>query len=207
MADSVLKINIDGSPLNTVERRKKAKLVAEEMAVILNHPSFNERILKMKYHGERSKWKDAPLEGILIHIRAAAEVLDPEVDYELDLIVDDYYSPFNTVGKTYPDVKYILCNTKFFDSYPTKLVGSNFLHEWGHKLGFDHDFNWTYERDFSICYQLNLIYEAVWEEVYGTGSGTQPHEDDLVQVCYRPWWKLGFKHCYWKPANAAQVTV
>lgn len=195
MMNSALKINVNGLALNTQERRDKATLVAQEMFFVVNHPSFKKRFLAMDFHGERSEWKDRTIEEIWDHFCEGAEILTPEKDGEVDLYVDDYYSPGSTVGKTSPTDKFIYCNTKFFDSNSTKYVGSNFFHEWGHKIGFDHDFRATAARDFSICYQINEIYEAVWEEIYGRPQA------DLVQVCYRAWPYFWRVRCEWRPAT------
>jgi hypothetical protein len=198
----MLRVKIDGEKLNTKERRDKANLIEDEMQLIVNHPRFKELFMQMDYHGELSLWRKATITEIWNYFINGAEVLDPELDNEIDIYVDDYYKPTRTIGHTYPSDPYIYTNTKYFDHTSSKNSGSNFLHEYGHKKGFSHDYKDTPRRDFSLCYQLNEVYEQVWEELFG-----DPSERDLVQVCYRSWKTFWFKRCYWKKSNAVEIPV
>jgi len=120
-----------------------------------------------------------------------AEVLDPEVDYEIDIYVDDYYSLKKVIGYTYRNTKYQYVNSRYFDKRSTKLIGSNVLHEYGHKLGFGHDFRRTKRRPFSVCYQLNDIYEECYDQLMG-------NLPQRIKKCYRSWRTLWLKkYCYW----------
>lgn len=189
----MLKIKANIDRLNTEERRVKASLIVDEMRIVLNSENLKNKILRItEYDGELSKWKGATITAIYSHIMSGAEVLDPEVDYEMDLFVDDYYTPTNTVGKTYPNDKFIYTNTNFFDTNSTKRIGSNFFHEWGHKLGFAHDYKDTPRRKRSLCYLMNRAYEEAWEDIFG-----EPSENDKVMVCERSWRTLFLQRCRW----------
>ena len=193
-----LKMNFDVSKLNTEERKKKALLVRDEMDLIINSDLFKEKFLGLTdYHGELSVWKDATITAIYQHIMEGAETLSPEIDNEMDLFVDDYYTIKRVIGMTYESDKFIYTNTKYFDTNSTKAVGSNFLHEWGHKIGFDHDFKATSRRDFSLCYLLNTIYEECWDEMFG-----EPSDNDKVLVCKR--YLFFFQRCNWVKVKDAE---
>lgn len=200
----MLRVNINYDKLNTEERRLKAGLVADEMQLILNSDLFKEKFLAIAdYHGELSKWKDATITEIFAYLMNGSEILSPDIDGEIDLFVDDYYTPKRVIGHTYDSDRFIYTNTKYFDTYSTKLVGSNFLHEYGHKKGFDHDFKSTARRDFSLCYLLNDIYERTWDELLG-----DPSERDKVLVCTRSWRTLFFQRCRWiKVKDAEPIPV
>lgn len=186
------KITIDGSRLNTEWRREKAQRVAHEMHTVINSKIFQDKVLKMDKWGETSKYKDAPNIEIYQMIMRGAEVLDPVVDNEIDIYVDDYYSIKRVIGYTYANTKWIYTNTRYVDSYHSKLVGSNFIHEYGHKLGFDHDFRSTARRPYSICYLLNDIYEQCYAILFKQTKSE-------VRVCYRSWKTLWLKkYCYTK---------
>ena len=119
-----------------------------------------------------------------------AEVLDPVIDNEWDIFIDGYFSMKRVIGYTMRNIKTIFVNTKYFDTRHKALVGSNIVHEYGHKLGFSHDFRATADRPFSICYQLNLCYEAAYSKIYNVYP-------EIKTVCKRNWKFLWLKKtCY-----------
>lgn len=187
----ITKINIDGTRLNSFARREKMTRVAQEMHTVINSKIFQDEILKMKpFKGERSKFKDASNGVIYKMIMEGAEVLDPTVDHELDIYLDDYYAFSSAIGKTSGGSKWIYVNTRYFDSMHSKKVGSLCLHEYGHKLGFSHDFRATTDRPSSICYQLNVAYDNAYDKIFGVNQPCR------VKVCKRYW--FFWKKCVWE---------
>jgi len=196
-----LKIKIDFKQLNTQPRRDKAQVIQNEMQLIMRSNLYRDKFLKMlderEYvNGELSKWKYASPNEIYYHVMSAREVLNPEEDNEVDIWVDDYYSFRRIIGFTSTKDKYIHTNTRYFDKRTSKLNGSNFHHEWGHKMGFSHDKRNTKRRKNSLCYLMNEIYEQCWDIMF-----SEPSANDKVLVCYRSWRNLWFKRCYWKYAG------
>lgn len=196
----MLKINIDAVKLDTEERRLKAHLVADEMQLIINSDIFREKFLAIdNLSGEFSAFKAWTITELYKYFMDGSEILTPEFDGEIDLEIDDYYAPSSAVGKTYPGRPTVFVNTKFFDSRTSKLVGSNFTHEYGHKKGFEHSFHDTPTRKYSLCYWLNRIYEETWDELLGEHS-----VNDKVLVCTRR--LFFFQKCTWIPVkNAAEI--
>ena len=90
-----------------------------------------------------------------------AETLSPEEDEEIDIDITLYYSNNSTVGYTYPNTNRIWVNDKFFAVNSLGKVAANVLHEWTHKIGFDHDFKRTTRRNFSIPYGVGTIIEKM----------------------------------------------
>lgn len=187
-----IKVEIDASRMDTRERRLKCVRVAVEMEKVLNSPEFKANLLSMPDHsGELSSYRNLTKEQLYDFLMAGAERLNPKNDNTLNLAVDDYYTFKGVIGYTYQDTHIIYSNTKFFDSndltrenHHMKMTGSNFIHEWGHKLGFDHDFNSTPRRPQSICYQLNEVYEKTWDEVILPTLQKYPKI-----IYYRRWFK------------------
>lgn len=196
----MLLVNINGDALNTEERRLKAQVVRGEMFTIWNHEAFKKNLLNQleDMHGELSKWGTKTPIAIYDYLMDGSEILDPIHDGEMDLLVDDYYTSSNTVGYTKPSTKFIFVNTKYFDERPTKKVGSNFSHEYGHKKGFSHDSKDTARRDFSICYLMNKAYEQTWDKLFLGESSP----NDKVLVCKRRF--FFFQKCVWVKVKDAE---
>ena len=112
---------------------------------------------------------------------SGADRHDETEDNVINLYVDDYYTVKKVVGYTLLSSKYIRVNTKYFDTNSNKRVGSNLLHEYGHLVGFSHDFRRTARRPFSICYQLNKAYEECHDRLIG------PREGSLAKVKVGRW--------------------
>lgn len=186
----ITKINIDASKIDSQERLDKINNVALEMHTVINSSIFRDKIYVMDKSGETSKYKDVSNSEVYQMIMKGAEVLDPQVDYEMDIFIDDYFSLKRVIGYTFKTTKTIFVNTRYFDSRPSSLIGSNILHEYGHKLGFDHDFSNTPRRPKSICYQLNRVYEECHARIF---NEKRPVTETY---CVRSWRTLWFKRCY-----------
>jgi hypothetical protein len=150
---------------------------------------------------------------IYAKIISGAESLDLSVDYEADIWVQAYYQNNRVVGYTMPNIKETYLNTKFFGDYDYAEIADNMLHEWLHKIGFDHS---SASDHASVPYAIGYMVE---ELVHLMMSGTkltpmdptspepkpdtqttpQPQpEPKKTLVCYRSWRTLFRKRCYWE---------
>lgn len=177
-------LTIDFTRLNTTARKAKALKTQEEMQVIINSENFKQKVLAMNYHGETSHWKRASAREIYEVIMAGTETLVDEEDKIISIILDDYWTLRGVIGYTYPDSATVFVNTRYYDKRESKLVGSNILHEYFHTLGGSHDSTRTPERPYSICYQLNRVYEQCHNEIFG---------DQRVHVIYTPWYRRALR--------------
>lgn len=182
----VTKINIDASKIDTDQRYEKIQDIAFEIHTVINSKIFMDQVLKMKKFGERSKYKDYTNMEIYQILMKGSETLEPVEDNEWDIYIDDYFSWKRVIGYTKKNIKTIFINTRFFDKRHRALCGSNIVHEYGHKLGFSHDFRATKDRPFSICYQLNKAYEAAYSKIYNTYPSSR-------FICKRSWKYLWIK--------------
>lgn len=178
---------------------QKMKLIEADLFGILNSPYFKSAFLDilstLKYkNGETSAWKHASPEEIYHHFYSGMEVLQPKKDNEMDLEFKIKNARSSIFGWTYGNTITIWQNTDYYNDFSLKgrmESGSNIVHEWGHKLGFGHDFYNTARRDNSLCYLLNKAYEEAF---------IRYHQITIrkTQVCYRSWKTLFFKRCYLK---------
>lgn len=173
---------MDNSRMDTKEGAQKLDEVARELHRILNSTMFRDLVFKMgPKPGERSVWRTASNKEIYDRIMSGAEETDETTDNSIDLVVDDYYSPMRVIGYMVRGKKGIFVNKKYFNTRSNKMVGSNLIHEYGHHIGFSHDFKRTPDRPTSIAYQLNKIYEQCHDRIIGNVGS-------LVRVKVGGWW-------------------
>lgn len=131
---------------------------------VVQSEEFKQRIITYTYQGEKQFIDNNGMsnEEILASIFEGREILLPETDHEMDLELELYYKRFTSVvGYTTADTLRIWMNTKFFDSYTPLDVAGNIFHEWLHKIGFDHDFNYSESRDHSVPYAIGYLIEEL----------------------------------------------
>jgi len=187
-------IKLDATRMDNEIRRDKMGQVSLEMHTVINSSIFRDQILKLKpFKGERSKYKNLTNSEVYNMIMHGADIHEPQMDHELDIFVDDYYTWKKVIGYTKPKVDRIIrVNTKYFDKRHTMNIGSNILHEYGHLMGFSHDFFMSDERPSSICYQFNKAYVAAYKKLFNLQTAR-------VKVCRRDWRWLGLrKICKWE---------
>lgn len=137
-------------------RLSEAKEILE---TIVNSDLFRQEVLRADFSGEISEFQFKTNQEIYDKIMSGAEVLQPEIDNEADIDLTIFNpKPFQkVVGYTYGNTIRQWINRKFFWSLKVYQVAGNILHEWVHKLGFDHDYQRTKRRPFSVPYQMNAI--------------------------------------------------
>lgn len=156
---SVLRVSIEASPAFDGARRERLLRGAELLERVVNSPEFEKAVLEATYDGARGFADSQGLSNaqILERIRIAKERLNGREDGVLNLEVDLYYTRRNVVGYTYPNVSKIWVNTRYFDRYAPAQIAANLMHEWLHKIGFEHDFRSTAKRPYSVPYAIGSI--------------------------------------------------
>jgi hypothetical protein len=152
----VIKINKqEGFNQLQIDKYVKAVELTEK---VINSERFKERLLKLELTNTNNKTN----QEIYDLMMKGAEILEPLEDREVDVFITMYYKNNKTVGYTYPSTKDTWVNSKFFDSYTPADVGCNLIHEWLHKLGFDH----TSAREHtSVPYAVGYLVEDCIEEM------------------------------------------
>ena len=188
-------VKIDTTKLDTSFRRNKANIAANHMLKIAQSDQFRDMIINMdrerwlKGESRNSKFINLSNQQIYNLIQSGKEEWNDEVDYEIDLKIDDYHSKWSSViGYMIPNNPTIFVNTKFFDTMSIKDVCSNCFHEWLHTMGARHSGN--YFRD-SLAYYMNYIVEKLYDHII---DGTE--EIKTETYCVRSWKTLWFKRCY-----------
>ena len=149
------------------EQSDKMQDALARLKLAVNSLKFEELVISHTYQDELTYVDNNGLynEEIYEKIMLGAEVLQPDEDNEIDLIVNLYYSNNSTVGYTYENSKEIWINQKFFDLNSQAEIAGNILHEWTHKLGFKHDFYSTSSRNYSVPYAVGEMIEQIISEM------------------------------------------
>lgn len=145
------------------EKEQKMQDALERIRLVINSKEFKQRVLDHEYNGVKTFYDNGGMnnEEVYNAIMAGNEVLVPGDDEEMDLNVTLYFKNNGTVGYTYPNKNQIWVNDKFFANFTLGKVAANVVHEWTHKLGFEHDFNRTTQRNFSVPYGVGTIIQEL----------------------------------------------
>lgn len=145
------------------------------MALAMGDPSFETFCREHEYEVEKSSgwwfwrrtWKEKNvgfhmsqgLTGFQIYTRLMeGKEMEPEEtydDYEADIYlrIDRKNKP-GVIGYTYPTTKWQWIYQRIVDTWGIEDVAGNLAHEWCHKMGFEHESNWTEERRYSVPYAV-----------------------------------------------------
>lgn len=86
-------------------------------------------------------------------IMTGSETLRPEPDNEVDIdLVIDRRNKRGVLGYTYPNSIKQWIYANFFARASYKEIAANLVHEYFHKLGFDHAFKYHHTRQFTVPY-------------------------------------------------------
>lgn len=154
----------------SAEEKNKVYQAAAVLEQVLNSVAFKNRVLNFRWNGEKQFADNNELsnEEILIKLKEANELLLNEIDHIANFELTIYNPNFfgrNVVGYTYPDSLQIFMNRNFFSSFTAAEVAGNMAHEWTHKLGFDHDFNSTAKRPYSVPYAIGDIVNEIGDQL------------------------------------------
>lgn len=144
----------------------KVEKAFEIIKKVVASKEFRDKVLNFTYQDKKqfvdnNGKTNAQIYQILLDGR---EDLKPEVDNQMDLELQLYYSLRSTVGYTTPGELRIYLNTKFFDPYTPSEVAGNVFHEWIHKLGFNHDSTYSVPRDSSVPYAIGSMIEELGKQ-------------------------------------------
>ena len=138
------------------------KKIAANVEVILNSPEYKEAILNHTWKGKKQFVSTTDSnETVYKKITSA----DWKLEYRLERL-----SRFSKViGYTYPNVSWIVINSRKFPFLSDADIACNIAHEYGgHKLGrYNHDMNWSEARDYSTPYGIGYTLEKIYVEKFG----------------------------------------
>jgi len=145
------------------ERHEEDKVykALEIIKMVVRSEEFRLRVINFSFRGKKQFYMNNGLSNNQIYqtILQARELLRPEIDHEMDLELELFYTIRSTVGYTTTKEMKIYMNRRFFNIYTPSQVAGNIFHEWTHKLGFTHSSRYTSDRDSTVPYALGYLVE------------------------------------------------
>jgi len=153
---------------------------------VVNSAEFKDRVLNFTYNGEKTFVQNNGLTNEQIYelMMKGAEKYpqqtpeDHMMDFELELYTPKWYQSKNVIGYTNQNVLTIWINRLIYKKTETYKIAMNLVHEWMHKMGFDHDYKNTARRPYSVPYAIGYIVRDMGAAIEGvpddtSGSGPQ----------------------------------
>lgn len=135
---------------------------------VIASEEFKSRVLNYKYKGKKTFVDNGGLTNSQIYakILEASETLVPGRNNTMDVTLETYTVNANVVGYTLPSVNKIWMNTNYLNKFTPVQVTGNLVHEWLHKLGFNHSFESTPSRPYSVPYAVGYLIKSLAAKYY-----------------------------------------
>ena len=145
-------------------QKEKVRSAVALIKKVITSEEFRERVLNHTVAGKKTFIDNLGMsnEEIYKKIAEGAEIMgDTSKNATMNVELELFHSPTKTIGYTYPDTNRIWINTKYFDTYTVIKVADNLMHEWMHKLGFDHAKTYSVSRNYSVPYAIGYLVEEL----------------------------------------------
>ncbi len=190
----------------TKEETEKHEKAVEETYIVLNSERFKQKLLKLKLTSTEG------LSNLEVYQKLISgyDEINKEADKDIDVYVEMYYKNNKVVGYTYPTTKKTFLNRKFFKNFDTADIACNLVHEYLHKVGFDHK---SAKEHSSIPYSVGYLAEEcireLWhnpglyevklieEELAGSFEESEMPKEVKKLYCKRLWHTLWTKKVCW----------
>ena len=155
--DAADNITLEGCESNTDEENKRIPLIQKELNRFIQSAEFASWILDSKNAVDLEQTEGLTLGQVLAKLQSS----------KAHLVVQFYYQRWTTVvGYRNPGSSVVFCNRKYHNNYTIAEEASNLAHEAAHIIdvtaplcGFQHDFDPTPRRPFSVNYRINQAFE------------------------------------------------
>jgi hypothetical protein len=173
------------------EKELYRKSVAKAEAA-LNSKKFYDEFLKLEFTSN----KGMSNEEIYLALMSGADLFNKDEDNDIDVFVTMYHKNNKVVGYTNPSTCRTWVNRKFFSQYDEADIACNLIHEYMHKMGFDHK---SAKEKSSVPYAVGYLLERVIREGHEEPTPTLPEcpvilesQEDVPVPAPQPEARLGW---------------
>lgn len=147
----------------TEDERIKLLRAVKLLLAVVNSTKFKEMILQAKFTENTVNGKSYTNQEIYNYIMSGIDQLNPQKDFDIDIDITLYTPKWRrskVCGYTNPNTRRTWINKYFLANADFAEVADNIIHEYCHKLGFDHHKVW----DTSVPYQVGGIVQNLAKE-------------------------------------------
>lgn len=146
---------------STADQKKLDRIIAKVEAV-LSSEEFHQQVINYTYLGKKQfAWNDGKSnEQVYRELMQANESSTPGVNGVVDLSVHlwtPWYIFSRALAYTTPSTKWIHIKKSYYRKGGLAVLADTMVHEWTHKLGFNHSYNATEERPHTVPYAVGGI--------------------------------------------------
>jgi hypothetical protein len=135
---------------------------------VMNSQAFKDRVLNFTNNGQKQFYQNLGLTNAEIYatLMAGAEqypsvsLANNMADMKISIYYPAWYSASSAVAFTNTSDPFLHIYSSYFSSSSLPDLAETIVHEWTHKMGFDHDYNSTAPRPYSVPYGIGGI---VWD--------------------------------------------
>ncbi len=174
-----LKVNlVDHGNMNTTQVQKMNQVITV-LNQILNTAEFKDKVLNFSYNGKTEFVQNNGMTNQQVYdfIMGGAEEYPKQTqandlaDMRLTIYYPPWWKPFSSaVAFTNTDDPYLHVYAKYYGNATIPQLCNTFIHEWLHKMGFDHDFNSTAQRPYSVPYGVGGIINDLAVKYLGSNT-------------------------------------
>lgn len=154
----------------TSRQEKKLHAASRLIRKIVRSHEFKERVLAHTWNGKKAFADNDGLSNEQIYrkiIEGSEKMNNLGANNTMDLEIELYTDNDSiTIGYTYPSIVRIYMNRKYYNKFRPYQVADNMMHEWLHKLGFNHAIKNTPERPYSVPYAIGYIVKGIAREMH-----------------------------------------
>ncbi|MFL5785321.1 MAG: hypothetical protein ACJ76H_11960 [Bacteriovoracaceae bacterium] len=154
----------------TQKQEDKLNAASKLIRKIVRSKDFKEKVLNHTWEGKKTFAENDGLTNEQVYkkiLEGAEKMTDLGPNSTMDLEIELYTDLDSiTIGYTYPDISKIYMNRKYYNKFRPFEVADNMMHEWLHKIGFNHAVKPTPERPFSVPYAVGYIVKGIARQMH-----------------------------------------
>ena len=164
-----LVVNVLGRSNFTENQSAQLGRVSTLLNHALNGEDFKNAVLNFSYQGKKQFVQNNGMtnEQIYHFLMSGAEkyptaqLANEKADMNLTIYYPRWYSRSSAVAFTSTSDPFLHIYNNYYNTALLSELSNTLVHEWTHKMGFDHDYKNTPQRPFSVPYGVGGIIEGL----------------------------------------------